>query len=93
MPTLRDLLEPSAARPRCFVRGSKLIDAVRLGFASAADRAQCAATTGTAGAAADHFLFDTTLPGNGNAGHEGPAYGTALPAADKDALVEYLKTF
>lgn len=31
--------------------------------------------------------------GNGNGGHEGRAYGTELPAADKDALVEYLKTF
>ena len=95
VPTLRDLLEPSTARPRCFVRGSTVIDAVRVGFASAADPAQCAATagTGTEGNATDRFLFDTTLPGNGNAGHEGPAYGTELPAADKDALVEYLKTF
>jgi hypothetical protein len=31
--------------------------------------------------------------GNSNAGHEGPAYGTALTAAEKDAVVEYLKTF
>ena len=28
-----------------------------------------------------------------NAGHEGERYGTELPAADKDALVEFLKTF
>ena len=31
--------------------------------------------------------------GNSNRGHDGPAYGTDLPAADKDAVVEYLKTF
>lgn len=31
--------------------------------------------------------------GNSNRGHDGPAYGTDLPAADKDAIVEYLKTF
>ena len=31
--------------------------------------------------------------GNSNRGHEGAAYGTELPAADKDAIVEYLKTF
>jgi mono/diheme cytochrome c family protein len=93
VPTLRDLLEPAFARPTCFVRGGTLIDAVRVGFASAADPAQCAAPTGRAQTATDHFLFDTTLPGNGNSGHEGPAYGTDLPAADKDALVEYLKTF
>ena len=32
---------------------------------------------------------DTGLPGNGNKGHR---YGTDLPAADKDDLLEYLKT-
>ena len=31
--------------------------------------------------------------GNGNAGHEGKAYGTELSSAEKDAIVEYLKTF
>ncbi len=31
--------------------------------------------------------------GNSNRGHDGAAYGTELPAADKDAIVEYLKTF
>ena len=39
------------------------------------------------------FLYDTSLPGNSNAGHEGAAYGTQLSADEKDALVEYLKTF
>ena len=39
------------------------------------------------------FRFDTSVPGNGNAGHEGRAYGTELPPQDKAALVEYLKTF
>ena len=36
--------------------------------------------------------LDTTLPGNGNRGHEGPAFGTGLGDADKAALLEYLKT-
>ena len=49
---------------------------------SAADPAQCDASAGTPGNSDGRFLFDTTLPGNGNAGHEGPAYGTDLPAAD-----------
>ena len=31
--------------------------------------------------------------GNSNRGHDGAAYGTDLPAADKDAIVEFLKTF
>jgi len=34
--------------------------------------------------------YDTSVPGNGNMGHE---YGTSLPGGDKDAIVEYLKTF
>ena len=37
----------------------------------------------------DGFRFDTHLPGNANTGH---LYGTALPEADKRALLEFLKT-
>jgi hypothetical protein len=37
-----------------------------------------------------YFLYDTTIPGNGNGGHE---YGTTLADADKAAIVEYMKTF
>ncbi|MGH7957613.1 MAG: cytochrome c [Opitutaceae bacterium] len=83
VPTLRDLLNPSGQRPRTFYRGYDVYDPKSVGFVSsiAADR--------------DHryFRFDTALPGNGNAGHEGRAYGTELAPADKDALIEFLKTF
>jgi hypothetical protein len=37
--------------------------------------------------------YDTAKPGNSNVGHEGKAYGTELSAGDKDALIEFLKTF
>jgi processive rubber oxygenase RoxA-like protein len=40
------------------------------------------------------FEFDTTLPGNSNAGHDGPVYGTDELARNPDkleALLEYLK--
>jgi hypothetical protein len=40
-----------------------------------------------------YFRYDTRIAGNGNGGHEGKPYGTELPAADKDALIEYMKTF
>ena len=40
-----------------------------------------------------YFKFDTNVPGNSNTGHEGERYGTSLSAGDKDALVEFLKTF
>lgn len=83
VPTLRDLLEPAARRPARFYRGNDLIDARRLGFV--ADVAQDGGRR--------YFLYDTTLPGNGNRGHEGRAYGTELSPQDKEALVEFLKTF
>ena len=38
------------------------------------------------------FRFDTSVQGNSRSGHEGTAYGTHLPDADKDAIVEYMKT-
>ena len=87
VPTLRDLLEPSSMRPAKFARGSDLYDRERVGFASALPDAAIGSD------AAGLFVFDTTKPGNGNAGHEGHAYGTDLPDADKEALVEFLKTF
>ena len=40
-------------------------------------------------------ILDTRLPGNSNAGHDGPSYGNAEFAADPqtlNALLEYLKT-
>ncbi len=83
VPTLRDLLEPAANRPASFYRGNEEIDGQRVGFVSAVPAAR----------GQQFFHFKTTDPGNGNGGHEGHVYGTDLPAADKDAIVEYLKTF
>jgi hypothetical protein len=91
VPTLRDLLEPSAARPTTFIRGNDVYEPQRVGFF-----ADLPAATPSAPALADGprlLLFDTRQPGNSNAGHEGHDYGTELPAADKDALIEHLKTF
>lgn len=83
VPTLRDLLEPAMARPSRFYRGNDVYDTERAGF-----------VTDVAEHGGHHyFAYDTSLPGNSNAGHEGERYGTELPAADKHALVEYLKTF
>ncbi|MDF2620001.1 MAG: putative transrane protein [Xanthobacteraceae bacterium] len=80
VPTLRDLLEPSAQRPAIWFRGSEEFDLDRVGYKS------------DAAAGSELFRYDTTRPGNGNEGHEGRRYGTELPASDKDALVEYMKT-
>lgn len=83
VPTLRDLLTPAAQRPKHFYRGYDVYDPTNIGFVS--DRPE----EGTR----KYFAFDTALPGNGNFGHEGAAYGTELSDADKDALIEFLKTF
>ena len=83
VPTLRDLLEPAARRPRTFYRGYDVFDAQNVGFISNVAEEQ----------GRKLFHFDTSVVGNSNAGHEGPAYGTDLPAQDKAALLEYLKTF
>ena len=83
VPTLRELLEPASKRRTRFFRGYDVFDHARVGFVSDVREEKGRV----------FFEFDTALPGNGNQGHEGPAYGTTLPDADKDALVEYLKTF
>jgi hypothetical protein len=80
VPTLRDLLNAPAERPAAFYRGNDVFDQARVGFVS--DVAEQGGRR--------FSRYDTSVPGNGNMGHE---YGLTLPAADKDAIVEYLKTF
>jgi hypothetical protein len=83
VPTLIDLLEPGDKRPAQFYRGYDVYDPAKVGFI---------ANVGEEGGRS-YFKYDTTIPGNGNRGHEGKAYGTELSAEDKSALVEFLKTF
>jgi mono/diheme cytochrome c family protein len=116
VPTVRDLLEPPAARPGAFYRGNDLLDAGGLGFVSRrcplageepdagpGDRSPCAGRVAAPGepcipafvrpdgrvAVPGAWCLDTAERGNGNGGHP---FGTELPAEDKDALIEYLKT-
>ena len=81
VPTLADLLRPPVDRPVAFVRRSDVIDQENGGFLSPA----CDPS-----APVDGFCFDTTLPGNGNQGHD---YGTGLSDADRSALLAYLLRF
>jgi hypothetical protein len=83
VPTLRALLEPAAGRPATFYRGYDVFDPAGVGFISDVPSED----------GRNYFRYDTTLPGNGNQGHEGRAFGTELPPGDKEALVEFLKTF
>ena len=78
VPTLRDLLEPAAERPKVFWRGYDLYDPANVGFVSQGPAAQRAGTR-----------LDVTSKSGSNQGHD---FGTTLPAVQKDALLEYLKT-
>lgn len=80
VPTLADLLKPAAERPSRFAVG-EAYDLAKVGLAAE----QPGTTT---------FTLHTTGcedrdSGNSRCGHE---YGTRLPAPDKAALLEYLKT-
>lgn len=79
VPTLADLLEPPSERPDSLWIGYTVYDWDRVGFVTSGPDAR-----------AEGWLLDTSVRGNGNQGH---LYGTGLPAADKRALLEYLKTF
>jgi len=73
VPTLVALLEPAARRPATFHVGSTEFDPQAVGFVDDPG----------------FPVFDTSLPGNGNAGHE---YASTLSAAEKADLLEYLKS-
>ena len=79
VPTLRHLLEPVEQRPQVFYRGWDLIDPENGGFVS------------QPGGAAERqgWRYDTSVPGNGNAGH---LFGSDLEPEEKERLLAYLKT-
>jgi hypothetical protein len=102
---LRDLLNARADRPQVFYRGYDVFDQAKVGFVSDpghfADDGKSKDDTKNP---RHYFRFETqektggATPrdrneGNSNVGHEGPDYGTMLTAQEKDAIVEYLKTF
>jgi hypothetical protein len=97
VPTLRDLLNPVAQRPKVFYRGYDVYDPINGGFVSTP--AQAAQLTPIWKLKPDEDLwgevtaagtpYDVNWRSNGNKGHE---FGVNLPQADKDALIEFLKT-
>jgi len=82
VPTLAHLLSPAAERPTRFARGRLEYDSVRVGFAWQPEG-------DPAPEGVSWTLYDVSLPGNGNQGHE---YGVTLPGDQKRALMEFLKT-
>lgn len=78
VPTLRDMLKPPSERPTVFWRGYDLYDPVNVGFVTTGEAAQEVGTR-----------HDVSQRSNGNGGH---VFGTLLVEAEKEALLEYLKT-
>ncbi len=77
VPSLYQLLLPAKDRVKTFYVGTREFDPVNVGFVT--DQRDGA------------FAFDTSLPGNSNAGHD--TYGTdQLTDEQRWQLVEYLKT-
>ncbi len=79
VPSLRELLSPPERRSRTFYRGGDVYDQENVGFVSIFPEQSSRKL---------HF-FDTSIPGNSNQGH---LYGTDLSDAEKEALIEYMKT-
>ncbi|MGB8478820.1 MAG: di-heme-cytochrome C peroxidase, partial [Acidobacteriaceae bacterium] len=86
VPNLYALLSPVQGRPRKFYLGNREYDPVNVGYR--VDKFPGA------------FVFDTTIRGNSNAGHEftnNPnkpgVIGRQLTPDERRALIEYLKTF
>ncbi len=75
VPTLDDLLRSPEQRPARFWVGRLEFDPARVGFVSEAFPGG--------------YEFDTSKPGNSNAGH---TYGTTLSDPDRAALLEFLKS-
>ena len=78
VPYLPDLLETPENRTPRFYRGYDVYDPDKVGFTAEGPNAE-----------EQGVLYDTTVTANSNEGH---LYGTDLPAEQKTALVEYLKT-
>ena len=109
VPSIRDLLESADKRPKSFYRGYDVIDQRKLGFISdvpeengfkffrydtrCVNDAECSGQPNAENRHDENVCVRGKWAGNSNRGHEGADYGTELSADQKDAIVEYLKTF
>ena len=78
VPSLADLLQDPALRPKQFARGYDVYNQSKVGFVYDTPEARQAG-----------FFYDTAIPGNGNGGH---LFGTKLPETEKLDLLEFMKT-
>ena len=86
VPTLWHMLQPADKRPKTFVRGNIAYDQKLVGFVWDKEPKRSDYPKGEM----MHFtVFDTSLGGNSNTGHE---HGVQLSDEEKMNLIEYLKT-
>jgi hypothetical protein len=78
VPNLRELLSPPEQRSKVFYRGYDVYDQANVGFVFSGPQAEL-----------EGSRHDTSTVGNSNQGH---MFGLDLSDADKQALIEYLKT-
>ena len=85
VPNLYEILSPADERSKTFYLGSRLFDPKKVGYQT--------------GKIDGGFELDTTKPGNSNQGHEfkdapmgGGVIGPFLKPAQREALIEYLKS-
>jgi mono/diheme cytochrome c family protein len=78
VPTLYDLLLPPEQRPKTFAMGTRAFDPAKVGYVTSPS------------APGNSFVYDTSLPGNSNKGHD-YGMGTFTPAQRLE-LLEYLKS-
>lgn len=105
VPTLYDLLEPSEDRPEVIFRGYDVYDQRKVGFVSDVPEENGRRFFRIETRTRPGDTPRERNEGNGNWGHEGrvtrivdgvaevDVYGTDLPREEKDAIIEYLKTF
>jgi mono/diheme cytochrome c family protein len=94
VPTLEHLLGDESARPGKFLLGETQFDVVNVGLVVEPPKRRYSGSYTDAG----YFVLDTSIPGNSNKGHafdderRPGVIGPALSAADRAALIEFLKT-
>jgi mono/diheme cytochrome c family protein len=86
VPNIDQLLHPPSERTKKFVRGATEYDDVNMGFVSDENPVENAVSKTVT--PVRRFVYDTTLPGNSNQGHDVPVPS----AADRRDLIAYLKT-
>jgi len=90
--SLRQLLTPEDGRMLAFCVGNRAFDPSNVGFIAELDKNGGCEEGAYKGNDNKASLLDTTKFGNSNKGHSTWRHGVNLPRADKDALIEFLKT-